>query len=102
LGLLLPHPTINPPTTLLELLSNANQTHKFLATCNEEGRKLIKEVYKPKESVFIAIGPEGDFSPKEIEAATNNNFQKITFGKERLRTETAGVYAAASIHLLNQ
>ena len=95
-------PTINPPTTLLELLSNANQTHKFLATCNEEGRKLLKEVYKPKESVFIAIGPEGDFSPKEIEAASNQNFQKITFGKERLRTETAGVYAAASIHLLNQ
>ena len=67
-----------------------------------KGEKPLKEVYKPKESVFIAIGPEGDFSQKEIEAATNNNFQKITFGKERLRTETAGVYAAASIHLLNQ
>lgn len=95
-------PVINPPATFLELLSKINQTHKYLATCNEEERKLLKEVYRSKESVFVAIGPEGDFSKKEIEASTNYNFQKITFGKERLRTETAGVYAAASVHLLNQ
>lgn len=43
---------------------------------------------------LILIGPEGDFSPKEIEAALREGFLPVTLGENRLRTETAGVVAA--------
>jgi 16S rRNA (uracil1498-N3)-methyltransferase len=45
-------------------------------------------------SQLILIGPEGDFSPKEIEAALEEGFLPVTLGDNRLRTETAGVVAA--------
>ena len=43
----------------------------------------------------ILIGPEGDFSPKEIEAALARGYRPVMLGQTRLRTETAGVVAAA-------
>ncbi len=95
-------PQINPPTTFIELIPSITQTHKFIATCNEEGRKLIKDLYKPNQNVFIAIGPEGDFTKEEIQKAEENGFKKISLGKERLRTETAGLYVTAAIHQINQ
>lgn len=45
-------------------------------------------------SQLILIGPEGDFSPKEIESALKEGFLPVTLGDNRLRTETAGVVAA--------
>ncbi len=43
---------------------------------------------------LICIGPEGDFTPKEIELALHNNFIPVSLGETRLRTETAGIVAA--------
>ena len=43
--------------------------------------------------VTILIGPEGDFSPAEIEWALQNGYQPISLGAARLRTETAAVVA---------
>ena len=45
------------------------------------------------------IGPEGDFSPKEIELAIKNEFIPIALGETRLRTETAGLVAVHTIHI---
>jgi 16S rRNA (uracil1498-N3)-methyltransferase len=45
-------------------------------------------------SQLILIGPEGDFSPKEIKSALKEGFLPVTLGDNRLRTETAGVVAA--------
>ena len=50
---------------------------------------------------MILIGPEGDFSEKEVELALNNGFQAITLGESRLRTETAALFALQSIHFVN-
>jgi 16S rRNA (uracil1498-N3)-methyltransferase len=47
------------------------------------------------QSTLICIGPEGDFTTTEIEAAKKNDFIPVTLGNTRLRTETAGVVAAA-------
>jgi 16S rRNA (uracil1498-N3)-methyltransferase len=40
------------------------------------------------------IGPEGDFSPTELEMAIEKGFQPVTLGNTRLRTETAGMVGA--------
>ena len=44
------------------------------------------------ESVVILIGPEGDFTPAETEAALSAGAQAITLGPIILRTETAAIY----------
>ena len=42
---------------------------------------------------LILIGPEGDFTEEEIQLAKSKNFEAVTLGKERLRTETAAISA---------
>ncbi|MEE0267186.1 MAG: 16S rRNA (uracil(1498)-N(3))-methyltransferase [Bacteroidales bacterium] len=82
-------------------LVNSNETKKFIAYCKPDGRTSIKESYNKGEDVLILIGPEGDFSEKEVELALNNGFQAITLGESRLRTETAALFALQSIHFVN-
>lgn len=50
----------------------------------------------------ILIGPEGDFSTKEIKLALENNFIPVTLGNTRLRTETAALVACHTIVLKNE
>ena len=51
---------------------------------------------------MILIGPEGDFSPSEIELAISQGIKPVTLGENRLRTETAGVVACTYTALLNE
>ncbi|MDR0970980.1 MAG: 16S rRNA (uracil(1498)-N(3))-methyltransferase [Bacteroidales bacterium] len=95
-------PKLNELTPVETLIENAKEEKKLICYCQDEDRKLIKDTYKPKQSVLILIGPEGDFIPKEVNKALSCGFEKISLGKERLRTETAGVYSAMAIHIINQ
>ena len=62
----------------------------------------LKDNYPPGTDVLILIGPEGDFSPTELELATQHGFRGVHLGPHRLRTETAGLVACHTIQLLNQ
>ncbi len=53
-----------------------------------------------KPCITILIGPEGDFSPAEVEAAVKAGFKPLTLGESRLRTETAAVAAVAGVYFL--
>lgn len=74
---------------------------KFIAHCVEDNKKHLKEVFAPQSCYQILIGPEGDFTQQEIEMALSNNFMPVTFGENRLRTETAALYACALVNFLN-
>ena len=74
----------------------------FIAHCEKINRKSLKQELKPKSNITIMIGPEGDFSVKEIETALQNNFIPITLGVTRLRTETAAIVACHSVAFVNQ
>lgn len=50
-----------------------------------------------KSSVAVFIGPEGGFTPAEAEKAVQGGFASVTLGPRILRTETAGLAAAAII-----
>ena len=54
-----------------------------------------------QRDALIAIGPEGDFDPEEIEHFAAAGFTPVTFGEHRLRTETAALYAVQAFHILN-
>ncbi|MDU1891058.1 MAG: 16S rRNA (uracil(1498)-N(3))-methyltransferase [Dysgonomonas sp.] len=74
---------------------------KFIAHCYPQEKVLLKDAYKKGENALILIGPEGDFSEKEVEEAIKNGFQPISLGESRLRTETAALVACHTIHVLN-
>ena len=49
----------------------------------------------------MLIGPEGDFSKEELELAIKNDFEKVSLGINRLRTETAALVAIQVLALAN-
>jgi len=81
----------------LDKISFADYDHCLLAHCdsNFERRELVGISSQVKGRVLVLIGPEGDFSKEEIEKLNKLGFTGVSLGKNRLRTETAGVYAAA-------
>ncbi len=60
----------------------------------------ILESIQPGQPVAVLIGPEGGFSPEEVEEARAAGFQTISLGKRILRTETAGMTALAILAYL--
>jgi 16S rRNA (uracil1498-N3)-methyltransferase len=96
-------PVLNPAKSFTEFIMEKHVGKLMLAHCyNDAGRKKISEVYRKGEDAVIMIGPEGDFSKEEIEAATVKSFESIHFGSSRLRTETAGIAACHSVYFINQ
>ena len=74
----------------------------LIAHCEyDEAKKAIHEAIDPSKALCIMIGPEGGFSPSEVLAAISAGAKPIHLGSSRLRTETAGLVAAATVyHLL--
>jgi 16S rRNA (uracil1498-N3)-methyltransferase len=73
----------------------ASGGQKFIAHCMEGDKQAMKERAEFTDlSQVILIGPEGDFSARELELALENHFIPVSLGRTRLRTETAGVVAA--------
>lgn len=95
-------PVLNPMTDFGKLISSCQEKNKFIAHCNQGDKKRLDEVYLPGEDAIILIGPEGDFSEKEVELAVSAGFTPVTLGNSRLRTETAGIVACHSINFMNK
>jgi 16S rRNA (uracil1498-N3)-methyltransferase len=92
-------PLLHEPTAFEKLFTNTTYSTKLVAHCEEYKKQEITEV-KITESTIILIGPEGDFTPEEIQLASQNNYVPVSLGAARLRTETAGVAAAALLKML--
>ncbi len=95
-------PKLNDAISFKEFVKQKNQGLQFIAHCEETDKKSLKETLKPNENVTLLIGPEGDFSEKEIALAIENKYQPVTLGNTRLRTETAAVVACHSVVFFNE
>jgi 16S rRNA (uracil1498-N3)-methyltransferase len=95
-------PKLNNSITLKEFIKQKNEGIQLIAHCEETDKKTLKSVLKPNESVTLLIGPEGDFSEKEIALALENQFIPVSLGNTRLRTETAAVVACHSVVFFNE
>jgi 16S rRNA (uracil1498-N3)-methyltransferase len=95
-------PILNEPITFGSFIAKQFNGQKLIAHCEVTNKKSLKEVLKTNENVTILIGPEGDFSVKEITLAIDNQFIAVTLGNTRLRTETAAIVACHSVVLLNE
>lgn len=95
-------PKLDELTKFGDLIRQPFEGQKFIAHCEEQHRELLKNAMVPGKNYLILIGPEGDFSPEEIEMAIEAGFVPVSLGDSRLRTETAGVVACHTFNLLNE
>lgn len=95
-------PKLNEAMTFKEFIKRENEGLQLIAHCEETDKKSLKSVLKPNENVTLLIGPEGDFSEKEIALALENNFIPVSLGNTRLRTETAAIVACHSVVFVNE
>ena len=97
-------PQLDELTPIERVLAEPFEGSRLIAYCDEqlprEERHTIASTYQPGRDVMVLIGPEGDFSPEEVQSAKAAGFVPVTLGESRLRTETAGMMAVAWIHAL--
>jgi 16S rRNA (uracil1498-N3)-methyltransferase len=95
-------PELSPMTDILPFLREPFEGQKFIAHCYKDSERLLlsREV-KAGSAVRILIGPEGDFSPEEVETALAAGYRPISLGDCRLRTETAALCACHTVHVIN-
>ena len=89
-------PKLNEATSFKDFIKQDFEGNKYIAHC-EDSEKLDLKIVSNTEKTLILIGPEGDFSPTEIEIALQNEFKSVSLGNSRLRTETAGIVAVTTI-----
>ncbi|MQP53510.1 MULTISPECIES: 16S rRNA (uracil(1498)-N(3))-methyltransferase [unclassified Flavobacterium] len=95
-------PKINEPISFSQFVKLNFEGQKFIAHCEETDKKSFKNEIKQNSKITILIGPEGDFSTKEINLSIANQFIPVTLGNTRLRTETAALVACHTIALQNE
>ena len=95
-------PKLNNAISFKDFLKQKQEGVNFIAHCEETDKKSLKSVLKPNENVTILIGPEGDFTEKEIELALDSNYIPVSLGNTRLRTETAAIVACHSVVFVNE
>lgn len=95
-------PKLNAAIALKNYIKQDFSGNLFIAHCEETDKKSLKQELKSNTDITILIGPEGDFSTKEIKQAIENNFIPVTLGETRLRTETAAIVACHSVAFINE
>lgn len=95
-------PILNEPISFSAFIQQKQDGYLFIAHCEATEKRLLKESIAKNQKYTVLIGPEGDFSEKEIKLALENNYKPVSLGNTRLRTETAAVVACHSIIFANE
>ncbi|MFD2285325.1 16S rRNA (uracil(1498)-N(3))-methyltransferase [Pedobacter petrophilus] len=97
------HPKLNEATSFSDFLKQPFDGEQLIAHCIDYAeKKFISDLVIPHQKYLILIGPEGDFTPEEVELALNKGFKALTLGENRLRTETAALSVCFEINYLNR
>lgn len=95
-------PVVEPIRPLKEVLAQSQDYDlKLIPTLIDKPEKTLKEILagsKPK-NIIVLIGPEGDFSPGEVDLAKQAGFIPVSLGNSILRVETAAVAVVSFIRL---
>lgn len=93
---------VPPVRPLLDWSAAAGQCARFdlaLVPWEEGGEPLrtVLEAHPTARTLALFIGPEGGLTPGEVDLARERGARLVTLGPRILRTETAGLAAAAAI-----
>jgi 16S rRNA (uracil1498-N3)-methyltransferase len=95
-------PIINEITPFSAFLDTTRAEKTFIAHLEEHNQQSLREVFIKNDAYCVLIGPEGDFTPGEINLAYAKGIKPVTLGPSRLRTETAALVACHILHVLNE
>ena len=95
-------PKLNALTPFKDVIKQNMGSTRLMAYCGDFNEPHAKNLISANNDVFMLIGPEGDFSPIEVDMALKSGFKTTGLGPSRLRTETAGVVACTIANMLNQ
>ena len=90
-------PKLNPLTDVGSFIKK--HPRGLIAHCYDSEKQTISERFETT-NFPILIGPEGDFTLSEVEKTLLSGYKTITLGKNRLRTETAGLYAVMQAKII--
>ena len=98
-------PLVEPIQSIADYLHKASDVNVNgalkLLFCTGDHSSLANTIAPlPAQDVILLIGPEGGFTPEEIELAIKAGFQAVSLGKRILRTETAGIAAISTLHAI--
>ena len=90
-------PKINSTEKFSDFIKN-NSDQKIMA--NLKTKNILAKESINSNQICLVIGPEGGFSDDEIQEAKNNKITEISFGENRLRSETAAIYGLSILKYL--
>lgn len=94
-------PEVPEPVSVVDFINNTPaDAIKLICYCFEGAKRSIPELLGSvdRPDIYILIGPEGDFSPREAELALAKGWIPVTLGSSRLRTETAALVATTQVY----
>lgn len=94
-------PKIHDLISFKDFLNSELEDQRFIGHLEEGEKKDLQNAARKSGNYCILIGPEGDFSPEEIEQAKVKGFTPVNLGPSRLRTETAGMVSCHILNLVN-
>lgn len=80
------------------LIESKQEDLAIFASINKES-KLLKNILKgsAQKNIAVFIGPEGDFSPKEVSMAKDIGCSMCSLGSLVLKSETAAIYVLSCL-----
>lgn len=100
-SLTLDFPKLNEACYFDEFIAKITAAEKYMAVCTPGAPTALLMENDNYADSLVMIGPEGDFTEQEMNAAAGLGFRPLSLGNKRLRTETAAVTACAQFHFLN-
>ncbi|RDC63257.1 16S rRNA (uracil(1498)-N(3))-methyltransferase [Adhaeribacter pallidiroseus] len=94
-------PKLNELQPFASFVNQCDASATFIAHLEDHNRKSLVQATVSQKNCIL-IGPEGDFSGREIEMAYKQGIKPVTLGPSRLRTETAALVACHTANLLHE
>lgn len=90
-------PKVNAPISFSEAVTSCKAHLKLIADeTADSGGSLMNQISFAGD-IAVFIGPEGGFTPDEVQLAVANGFQRLSLGPRKFRSETAALLALALI-----
>lgn len=94
--------TLHGMVDFARFVNTARGGAKFIAHCYDGDKSAFKNALVRGEDVTVLVGPEGDFSPEEVQMAVEAGYRPVSLGNSRLRTETAGLVVCHTFNIVNE
>jgi 16S rRNA (uracil1498-N3)-methyltransferase len=95
-------PEIHDLIDFAQVVQTPFEGTQVIPWCGHSGLPYISDCFSPGVSVRFFVGPEGDFTDKEIEVAASNGLKACSLGKRILRAESAGIFTLATFNAINR